>query len=140
MKLDANFAKEFIGKLKLLKKIHLKGLLHCKKLCNEGLQIISKLNIEAFENLLEGKDTKESDLRWLRYGFPLWLKLYFKDVISIEQLSTKVQNYINSPEEVFAILDKFIEEGEKGQIIAYTGIIKYCLSVHCVPKSMCIFQ
>ncbi len=52
----------------------------------------------------------------------------------INKLYKKMRVYINSPEEILVILDKFIEEAEKGQILAYNGKIHYFLGIHCVPK------
>ncbi len=133
-KSDPKFTDELLDKLNKLRLIHCKSLLRAKKLNEAGLLFISNLNIDEFEKLLCDKENAKSDIKWLKFGFPLWLRSYFKGEISVNKLSTKIQNYINTPEEVFAILDKFISEGEKGQILAYTGIIKYCLSIHTVPK------
>ncbi len=134
LKLSKDFIQKFSTKLKNLQAIHIQGLLKLRKLQKDGLNIISNLNLKEFDRLLIGKTEYESDCKWLLYGFPLWLKSYFNSNIDLNKLSTKVLNHVNSPEQALAILDKFIAEGKKGQIIAYTGIIKYCLSVHCVPK------
>ncbi len=104
------------------------------KLNKYGLELLSKLKLKEWDKYLTGKSTKKSDLNWLKIGFPLWLKSYFNNKIDLSQLSTKIENYINTPEEALAIIEKYIGEGEQGQIVAYTGIIKYMLSIHCVPK------
>ncbi len=62
------------------------------------------------------------------------MKSYFNSSVPVYNLSKKVANFVNSPEEVLAILDKFIEEAKHGQIVAYHGKINYFLSIHCVPK------
>ncbi len=83
------------------------------------------------------RESYKSDIKWLSYGFPLWLQTYFNSKIDVNKLGTKVENFINTPQEALAILDKYIGEAEKQQIIAYKGPVRYVLSVHCVPKKVC---
>ncbi len=121
--LNPTFAAKFVPLLNELRNLHINGPSHP-----------ISLNINAFKYYLQGKFKYDSDINWLTKGFPLWLSSYANPKIPLHKLSKKVANFVNSPEEVLAILNKFIDEAKYGQIKAYSGEIKYFLSVHCVPK------
>ncbi len=124
IELDPAFYKIFKARLLRLIELH-----------KNGPTNISKYNLELFEYFLFGKHNYKSDIKWLRFGFPLWLSSYFPEHKHlVNKLYKQVRNFVNSKEEVIAIMDKFIEEAEKGQIIAYNGKIHYFLGIHCVPK------
>ncbi len=109
------------------------------KLHNEPSKYSNQLNIAAFEKYLKGKRKEKSDIKWLKVGFPLWLKTHFKatnpnTLSKPNNLSTKISNIANTPQEAVAILDKMIKEAENGQIEPFFGKPEYIIMIFCVPK------
>lgn len=91
------------------------------------------MNIKAFSKYLEGKYKGDIDLKYITNGFPLWLSTYTKNT-KPTNLSQTVYNIANNKRELLAILDKYIDECNAGQIEPILYKPNYLLMIFCIPK------